>query len=122
MNMSKRPQPAKIDPLHEARQAVAFYGEDITPEIVQALLKTIEGFHQNQKGFAHSRGPIAAKHYHQGHESAMGLAEGILLDSLMGPGQVFEDLLKRWSRSGAQWRALGLLRYLQQAHEAGIWK
>jgi len=115
------PRVAQVDPLFSAKQAAEIYGKDITPAQVISTLATIEGIHKSLRGFADKRGPVAAKHYHQGHEAASRRAVAIILDSLLAKGQPFEDLLERWSRSGAQDQVLYTLRHLLKAWEEGVW-
>lgn len=109
------------DPLFEARQAVALYGEEITPAQVVSTLRTIEAFQSHQRGYAGDRGPVVAKHFRQGHKEAIEWGINMILDSLLESGQPFEDLLQGWSRSGAQSQVLYSLRHLETAIQANIW-
>ena len=114
-------QTPKIDPLQHEKAAVAEYGDAISPECVMAIRRTLVSLARNKKGYAGDRGPIAAKHYEQGHEKATDLAAGILIDQLLEPGQPFADLLRKFSRSGAQYYAGRVLHELETAIENGLW-
>ena len=115
------PRAAKIDPLRSEKEAVAAYGDVITAECVTAIRRTFVGIARNKKGSAGDRAPIAAKHYTQGHATAMSLAKAILLEQLLEPGQPFEDLLHKWSPSGARQRVDVILRELESAITHGLW-
>jgi len=119
--MTGPPRVSQVDPLHEAKQVVLRYGDDIKPATVKALLQAVRGMERNSKGYAGKCGPIVAKHYRRGHEDAMELAVGILYGSLLGEGQVFAHLLEHLSPSGARYRVMSILRSLEEATEAGIW-
>ena len=114
-------QTVKIDPLQHEKEAVSSYGDSISPESVMAIRRTLVALDRNKKGYAGDRGPIVAKHYAQGHEKAMDLAAGILIDQLLEPGQPFVHLLVKFSRSGAQYYAGRVLHELETAIEHGLW-
>ena len=118
----KLPKATRYDPLHEPRQCVERYGDDIAPSPVKAILGAIKGIQRNEIGYPGDRGPVASKHYQQGHASAAKMAVGIILESLLKEGQIFTDLLDHWSLEGAKNQIVHKLRHLETALEAGIWK